>query len=65
MEIGEKKFLATSSDLEPINTKLDTVISDTTTLKSTTEDTNNKTTSILAVISKMGIDSDGLYVETE
>lgn len=65
MEIGEKKFLATSSDLEPINTKLDTVISDTTTLKSTTKDTNNKTTSILAVISKMGIDSDGLYVETE
>ena len=65
MEIGEKNFLATSSDLEPINTKLDTVISDTTTLKSTTKDTNNKTTSISAVISKMGIDSDGLYVETE
>lgn len=65
MEIGEKNFLATSSDLKPINTKLDTVISDTTTLKSTTKDTNDKTTSILAVISKMGIDSDGLYVETE
>ena len=36
MTTGEKKFLAYTDDLVPISTKLDTVIEDTTTLKTTT-----------------------------
>ncbi len=72
MTTGEKKFLAYTDDLVPISTKLDTVIEDTTTLKTTTgtidtttKDTNSKVNSMQTVISKLGIDADGLYVETE
>ena len=72
MTTGEKKFLAYTDDLVPISTKLDTVIEDTTTLKTTTgtidtttKDTNSKVSAMQTVISKLGIDADGLYVETE
>ena len=81
MTTGEKKFLAYTDDLVPISTKLDTVIEDTTTdtviedtttlktttgtIDTTTKDTNSKVNSMQTVISKLGIDADGLYVETE
>ena len=72
MTTGEKKFLAYTDDLVPISTKLDTVIEDTTTIKgttgtidTTTKDTNSKVNVMQTVISKLGIDADGLYVETE
>lgn len=59
--MAEKKFLAYVENLEPINTKLDTVVSDITTLKSTTsnidtitKDTNAKVTDMQTKVN--GID---------
>ena len=60
MEVGEKIFLTTNSDLEPINTKLDTIINDTTTVKSTsntidstTKDTNSKVSNTQATVNSI------------
>lgn len=60
--MAEKKFLAYTDDLVPISTKLDTVVEDTTTLKTTTgtidtttKDTNSKVSAMQTKVD--GIDS--------
>lgn len=66
--MAEKKFLAYTNDLVPINTKLDTVIEDTTSIKTTTgtidtttKDTNSKVSAMQTKVD--GIDSSATEIK--
>lgn len=68
--MAEKKFLAYVEDLEPISTQLDTVISDTTKLKSTTstidstsKDTNSKVGEITEKANSVDTEIDNIATE--
>ena len=65
MEIGEKINLVTANDLEPIDTKLDTVISDTTTLKSTTSNIDNAVSEVQTNISEISGNINNLSTKTD